>query len=94
MGWNSTVDRNNGQTLVDNSSKGAVYKGLALGSNGSGPVLYAANFAAGTIDAFDANNAPLSTAGGFKDATIPAGYAPVQCAEVRPLAVCDLRAAE
>ncbi len=76
IGWNSTVDRNNGQVLVDNSGTGAVYKGLAIGTNGSGPVLYAANFAAGTIDAFDANNAPLTTMGGFVDASLPAGFAP------------------
>ena len=76
IGWNSSVDRNNGQVLVDNSASGAVYKGLALGANGSGPVLYAANFAAGTIDAFDANNAPLTTAGGFTDPALPAGFAP------------------
>lgn len=76
IGWNSTVDRNNGQVLVDNSGAGAVYKGLAIGANGAGPVLYAANFAAGTIDAFDANNATLTTMGGFVDATIPAGFAP------------------
>ena len=76
IGWNSTVDRNNGQVLVDNSGSGAVYKGLALGANGSGPVLYAANFASGTIDAFDANNAPLKTAGGFVDPNMPAGFAP------------------
>ena len=76
IGWNSTVDRNNGQVLVDNSGNGAVYKGLALGANASGPVLYAANFGTGAIDAFDANNVPLTTAGGFKDPSIPAGFAP------------------
>ncbi len=76
VGWNSTVDASNGQMLVDNSGSGAVYKGLAMGSNGTGPVLYAANFAAGTIDAFDANNAPLTTTGGFKDPSLPAGFAP------------------
>jgi uncharacterized protein (TIGR03118 family) len=53
-----------------------VYKGLALGANASGPVLYAANFAGGTIDAFDANMAPMVTAGGFTDPNLPAGFAP------------------
>ena len=76
IGWNGSVDRNNGQVLVDNSGNGAVYKGLASGANSNGPVLYAANFAAGTIDAFDANNAPLTITDGFKDPNIPAGFAP------------------
>jgi uncharacterized protein (TIGR03118 family) len=76
VGWNGALDSGNGHVLFDNSSSGAVYKGLALGANGSGPVLYAANFNAGTIDAYDANNNPLQTAGGFADPNIPAGFAP------------------
>jgi uncharacterized protein (TIGR03118 family) len=76
IGWNASVDRNNGKVLFDNSGSGAVYKGLALGANASGPVLYAANFGAGTIDAYDANMTPLQTAGGFADPNLPAGFAP------------------
>jgi uncharacterized protein (TIGR03118 family) len=76
MGWVSSVDPANAAVLFDNSASGAVYKGLALGANGSGPVLYAANFSAGTIDAYDGNMTPLTTAGGFADPAIPAGYAP------------------
>ena len=76
VGWNGSVDRNNGKVLFDNSGAGPVYKGLALGANASGPVLYAANFAGGTIDAFDANMAPLMTSGGFADPNLPAGFAP------------------
>ena len=40
---------------MNNSSSGAVYKGLALGTNSSGIFLYATNFHAGTIDVFDTN---------------------------------------
>ena len=76
IGWNGTVDRNNGQVLVDNSGNGAVYKGLALGANPSGPVLFAANFASGTVDSFDATNKQFTTAGGFQDPNLPAGFAP------------------
>ncbi|HEY3740567.1 MAG TPA: TIGR03118 family protein [Bryobacteraceae bacterium] len=76
IGWNGALDKGNGHVLVDNSSTGAVYKGLALGANASGPVLYAANFNKGTIDAFDANNNPLTVAGGFADPNLPAGFAP------------------
>jgi uncharacterized protein (TIGR03118 family) len=76
MGWASSVDAANAGVLYDNSGSGAVYKGLALGANASGPVLYAANFNAGTIDAYDANMSPLATAGGFADPNLPAGFAP------------------
>lgn len=68
-------------TEVDNSGSGASYKGLAIGaasgtSDGSHFFLYAANFAAGTIDVFDHNFAPASLGGSFVDPTLPAGYAP------------------
>jgi uncharacterized protein (TIGR03118 family) len=71
-GWNA------GTTAilkVDNSPT-AVYKGLAMGNNGSGNFLYAANFNAGTIDVFDSTFAPATLAGSFTDPNLPAGYAP------------------
>ena len=61
---------------MDNSAFGAVYKGLALGNNGSGNFLYAANFSSGTIDVFDSNFSPTSLSGSFTDPNLPAGYAP------------------
>ena len=61
---------------VDNSGSGAVYKGLAIGNNGSGDFLYAANFRAGTIDVFDSTFAPTSLAGSFTDPNLPSGFAP------------------
>jgi uncharacterized protein (TIGR03118 family) len=75
-GWNSDADPANAIVMVDNSGAGAVYKGLALGINNSAPVLYAANFGAGTVDAFDASFKPLATSGGFNDPDMPAGFAP------------------
>jgi uncharacterized protein (TIGR03118 family) len=51
----------------------AVYKGVTLSSNASGPLLLAANFSEGTIDAYGPN---LSLLGQFADANAPAGYAP------------------
>jgi len=68
--------------MVDNSASGAVYKGLALGANASGPLLYAANFHAGTVDVFDGTFKPATVAGGFKDSTIPAGFAPFNVANL------------
>jgi uncharacterized protein (TIGR03118 family) len=67
---------------ADNSAAGAIYKGLALGANASGPLLYAANFHAGTVDVFDGKFAPATVAGNFADATIPAGFAPFNIANL------------
>jgi len=62
---------------VDNSGKGAVYKGLASGTNGPNLMLYATNFAAGTVEVYDGSFAPVSLgAGAFTDNQLPAGYAP------------------
>jgi uncharacterized protein (TIGR03118 family) len=67
---------------VDNSASGAVYKGLALGANASGPLLYAANFNAGTVDVFNGTFASTKVTGGFADANIPAGFAPFNIANL------------
>jgi len=73
-GWNSGVMTTR---RVDNSASGAVYTGLAMGSNGTGAYLFAANFTAGTIDVFDANYAPASLgASALVDPTLPAGFSP------------------
>jgi uncharacterized protein (TIGR03118 family) len=61
---------------VDNSTSGAVYKGLAIGNNGVGDFLYAANFFTGTIDVFSSSFAPTTLTGSFTDPTIPSGFAP------------------
>jgi uncharacterized protein (TIGR03118 family) len=62
---------------VNNSGAGAVYKGLALASNGGNEYLYATDFHNGKIDVFDNNFTPHSFgAGSFTDPSLPAGYAP------------------
>lgn len=58
------------------SAPGSVYKGLALGNNGTGDLLYATNFGLGRVDVFDTNFKPASVSGGFTDPSLPAGYAP------------------
>lgn len=75
-GWNTAGDVTTAVLAVDNSGTGAVYKGLALGGNASGHLLYAANFNSGKIDVFDAAFNPTSVAGGFTDPNLPAGFAP------------------
>jgi uncharacterized protein (TIGR03118 family) len=75
----------NNQAVIafDNSTSGAVYKGLVFGTNTNGVFLFATNFHAGTVDVFKpADNTSngqyieTTTTGGFKDSNIPAGFAP------------------
>jgi uncharacterized protein (TIGR03118 family) len=73
-GWNGGTAAT---IKVDNSSKGAVYKGMALGGTSTAPQLYVANFHAGTVEVYDGNFAPVTLAkGAFTDAQIPTGFAP------------------
>jgi uncharacterized protein (TIGR03118 family) len=83
--WNPTVNRTNAILEVDKSIiptpvNGAVYKGLALGSNANGNFLFAANFRSGAIDVFDKNFAAATLAGSFTDPNLPAGFAPFDIA--------------
>jgi uncharacterized protein (TIGR03118 family) len=75
---NLTPDPNNARLAVDNPNptNGPVYKGLVFGTNANGVFLFATNFRGGTVDVFDHNYKPVTTAGGFVDDKIPAGYAP------------------
>jgi uncharacterized protein (TIGR03118 family) len=81
-GWNPAVPAAGSTTTVvaiDRSSSdplgGAVYKGLALATTPAGPLLLAADFRGGKVDAFDGAWQPASTAG-FVDPELPAGFAP------------------
>jgi uncharacterized protein (TIGR03118 family) len=87
-GWSPRVDFFNAPVAVSNPSAG--YKGLAIGTDEAGQtLLYAANFAQGTIDVFDSNfqlvegapgssasPSPITLRGKFIDKNIPTGYAP------------------
>ncbi|MGH7137551.1 MAG: TIGR03118 family protein, partial [Pirellulales bacterium] len=74
-GWNPTANATQAQTAV--SVPGAVYKGLALANNGTANELFATNFAAGTIDVFDASFHQVTlSAGAFSDPNLPTGFAP------------------
>jgi len=76
--WSPTVDRNNALRVIDNSTAtAAVYKGLALSANGTGSLLYAADFRNNRIDVFDGAFSPVTlSAGAFTDPNLPAGFAP------------------
>jgi uncharacterized protein (TIGR03118 family) len=64
------------QTQVVAVTQGAVYTGLAIGSNASGNFLYAANVSAGRIDMFNSTFQLVDPPGGFVDPGLPAGYSP------------------
>ncbi|MGO9127935.1 MAG: TIGR03118 family protein [Terriglobales bacterium] len=72
----SWTDGTNATVAFDNSAASAVYKGLALLSNGSGNFLLAANFRTGNIDVLDRNFLVTALAGSFTDPNLPAGMAP------------------
>jgi uncharacterized protein (TIGR03118 family) len=71
-------------SVTPNPTLGAVYKGLAIGTNVNGVFLFATNFRAGTVEVYGPAPAgsstgsyvPVTTGGGFTDQDMPAGYAP------------------
>ena len=73
-GWAPNVDATN--ALRAGGQPNAVYKGLALAANGSGNFLYAADFHGAKIDVFDRTFQLVHPPGGFRDRSIPRGFAP------------------
>jgi uncharacterized protein (TIGR03118 family) len=67
------------QTVVPSS--GAIYKGLAIATEGT-PLLYAADFHNAKIDVFDASFKPVTVPGGFTDPNLPSGFAPFNVQEL------------
>jgi uncharacterized protein (TIGR03118 family) len=76
-GWSPSVNAGSSVLAVDNSQKGAVYKGLALGTVGGNSFLYATNFESGEVEMY---NSSFQLAGQFTDPTVAAGYAPFNAA--------------
>jgi uncharacterized protein (TIGR03118 family) len=79
--WNPMVDpvtggKSTASLVVDRSRDGAVYKGLAFGTNKHGNFLFATNFAAGTVEVFDSKFTLTALDGNFSDPDIPAHFAP------------------
>ena len=71
----------NAVLAADESSSGAVYKGLAFAVNAKGAFLFATNFHNGTVDVFGPNGADgmftkVILDGDFADPELPSGYAP------------------
>jgi uncharacterized protein (TIGR03118 family) len=61
--------------VADQSQANAVYKGLAIASDGGNNFLYLANFRQGKIDVYD-KNFTWVTGKSFADPGIPAGFGP------------------
>lgn len=72
-GW-STFEPNNALIAVNNSTKGAVYTGLAITSHASGNMIYAADFANNKVDVY---NGMFKLVKSFTDTALPAGFAPL-----------------
>jgi uncharacterized protein (TIGR03118 family) len=78
-GWNQTVNANSAILMVDNSSSGAVYKGLAMVNSPTGGLLYATDFHNNAVQIFDES---FSAAGSFTDPSLPPGFAPFGIANI------------
>jgi uncharacterized protein (TIGR03118 family) len=78
--WASTLPDTSHAVEAVNNSPGAVYKGLAVGTNTHGVFLYAPDFRGAKIDVFAPPDfTPASSTqipGNFSDPDIPAGFAP------------------
>jgi uncharacterized protein (TIGR03118 family) len=80
--WNN----GNGTTAqLTATTPGAVYTGLAIGSNTSGSFLYAANNSGHTIDVFNSTFGRATLAGSFTDPNLPAGYVPYNIQNINGL---------
>jgi uncharacterized protein (TIGR03118 family) len=74
---NGTISAWNGvgtTAIVEATTPGAVYTGLAINSTNN--TLYAANSSQGRVDAFNSSFAPTTLAGNFTDPNIPADFVP------------------
>jgi len=78
-GWNEDVDANNAVVAVDNSAKGAVYKGLALDTGTQR--LFAANFTQNQVEVYDTGFNLINT---FTDPTLQ-GYGPFNVVDINGL---------
>jgi uncharacterized protein (TIGR03118 family) len=72
--WSGAVSGTNAD--VEFANKHYVYKGLALASVDGDSFLYAANFSKARIDVFNDHFKRIKFRHAFKDAAIPAGFAP------------------
>lgn len=82
MGFNKEVNPHNAQVVIDSSSRGSVYKGLALGTSGGNQFIFAADFYNSAIDIFDSN---FNFVKSVNDPNIPLGFAPFNIENINGL---------
>jgi len=70
--WNGAQGTN--AVVEASATDGAVYTGLALGNNGTGNFLYAADAANNKIDVFDSSFTHTTLSGSFLDPNLGAGF--------------------
>jgi len=78
-GWNSLLGTTNAvcQIVINNSSAGASYPGLAILNTATASYILAANFGTGNkIEVYSSTFAHTALSGTFTDPNLPAGYAP------------------
>jgi uncharacterized protein (TIGR03118 family) len=68
-GWNASVDEKNAIVVIDNSSSGAFYTGLAI--DPSSQLLFAANFGNNQVEVYDNSWNEVTT---FTDTSLPSGF--------------------
>lgn len=80
--WSPTVNPNLAFIMVNNNSTGAQYTGLAVSTETSGNLLYAADLAHAQVDVFDGTYSYVSS---FTDPSLPSGYAPFGLQDINGL---------
>jgi uncharacterized protein (TIGR03118 family) len=75
-GWSPGVDLNNTVLAVDNSSKGAVYKGLAEASWHGKFYIYATDFVNRHVEVYNESFHKVTHVGTFIDPTVPRSFNP------------------
>ena len=76
LGWSPMVEPNMAIIAVNNSTAGAVYKGLTIAADGKQSYLYATNFYSGAVEVYDADFMPVVKPNAFMDPQIPKDFAP------------------
>ena len=75
-GWSPGVDLTHAVRVIDHSTAGSIYKGLALGGDGSTHLIYVTDFHNRRVEVYDAHFARINRPGAFQDNAIPANFAP------------------
>jgi uncharacterized protein (TIGR03118 family) len=75
-GWSPGVDLNRAVRAVDHSSLGSIYKGLAIGGDGTQHLIYVTDFHNRRVEVYDAKFHRITRPGAFEDDAVPPNFAP------------------